>query len=383
MTESKTRLSRRKFLYAGVAGVGAVATAMWWRSQKKDPYIPSIDTGPGLALLKKYPAIDVHSHPGRSFLANGSFDSLAISSMDSGFEAQRIADMQAGHVTASLFSLVADVKVLGLSMTKGVVAEREFEPGEAYSDFNRQLGYFQSLEKQGTLAFARSADQVRDAHAAGKSVAVLASEGADFVEDKLERLSIAYDAGMRSITLIHYRPSEYGDIQTAAPVHGGLTDLGAEVIVEMNRLGFVVDMAHAQFETVKDVVDRSTAPIMISHSHLSGEGTDHPRLISYEHADLVRQNGGIIGSWPAGITSQTMSDFVDETFRLIDAVGADHVAIGTDLDANYKPVLTDYVQFPEFATMLLNRGLSEEEAAKVLGLNFLRVFDAATAARQT
>jgi len=382
MTDSKPLLSRRKFVYAGLAGIGTVAAAMWWRSHRKTPYVPDIDIESGRALLEKYPAIDVHSHPGRSFLANGNFDSLAISSMDSGFEAQRIADMQAGHVTASLFSLVADVKVLGFSMTKGIVAEREFEPGEAYRDFNRQLEYFRSLDEQGTVSFARSADEVRAAHAAGKSVAVLASEGADFVENKLERLSVAYDAGMRSITLIHYRPSEYGDIQTAAPVHGGLTDIGAEVIAEMNRLGFVIDMAHAQFETVKDVVERSTAPIMISHSHLSGVDVSHPRLISPEHAKLVQQNGGIIGSWPAGITSQTMADFVDETFRLIDVVGIDHVGIGTDLDANYKPVMTDYVQFPEFATLLLNRGLTEEEAAKVLGLNFLRVFDAATAAKQ-
>jgi len=381
MTHSNSGRTRRWFLGAGLGVAGTLAAMAWWRSRNVE-YVPSTDIGPGEHVLAKYPSIDVHSHPGRSFLANGDFDSIIINNMEHGFEAPRIADMRAGNVTASLFSIVADVKVLGISATRGIVAEREFEPGEAFEDFERQLAHFTSLAETGVLTFALSAEDVRAAHRENRSVAVLSSEGADFVEDKLERLGMAYDAGLRSITLVHYRPSEYGDIQTVAPVHSGLTDLGAELVREMNRLGIIVDMAHASFETVRDVVEISTAPIMVSHSHLVNESSSHPRLISPEHAMLVAKNGGVIGSWPAGVTSETLSDFVDETLRLIDLVGIDHVSIGTDLDANYKPVLTDYVQFPEYASMLLQRGLTEEEAGKVLGLNFLRVFEAVAAARE-
>lgn len=382
MPNLKPKRSRRWFVGAGIGAVGVVAASLWWRSRSK-PYTPQIDIGPGLRVLKKYPSVDIHSHPGRSFLAEGDFDSLIISSMDSGFEAERIADMRAGNVSASCFAIVADVQVLGLTVGQGIVATRAFRPDEAYADFQRQLNHLVSLKNSGTLEFAFSANEIRAAHREGRQIAVLCSEGADFVEDQLQRLTTAYDAGVRSITLVHYRPSEYGDIQTAPPVHGGLTRLGADVVNEMNRIGLVIDVAHASFDTVVDVVEISSAPLMLSHSHLQTETVKHPRLISTEHAKLIATNGGVIGSWPSGVSNRTLVDFVDETLRLVDVVGIDHVAIGTDLDANYKPVLTDYQQFPELAALLLQRGLSEEEAGKVLGLNFLRVFDAVSAAATT
>lgn len=378
MTNRNRKKSRRWFIGAGVAG--AIATASWLRFRPQ-PYHPEIDVEPGKRVLEKYPSVDVHSHPGRSFLANGEFDSLLISSMDSGFESARVMDMRQGNLTASLFSLVADVQVLGVSST-GINVERKFKPGEAYADFERQLEHFESLVAADVVTCALSADDIRTAHQQGDSVAVLSCEGAGFVEDKLERLERGYRAGMRAVTPIHYRPSEYGDNQTGAATHGGLTALGVELVGELNRLGMVVDMAHASYSTVRDVIETTDVPFMLSHSHLVRGDAPNARLITPEHARLVADHGGIIGSWPAGITSETMSDFVDETLRLIDAVGVDHVSFGTDLDANYKPVLTDYVQVPEYAAMLLARGLSDEEVGKVLGTNFLRVFDAVRNARK-
>jgi membrane dipeptidase len=378
MINVKTKRSRRWVIGAGLGAVGGIAATAWWRSGNR-PYVPSIDIAPGRRVLAAYPAVDIHSHPGRTFLAGVDIDSLVLSNMSSGFEADRLADMRSGQVTASLFAIVADVKVLGISATSGIVINREFEPGEAFADFERQLDRFLALRDAGDIAFANSADEVRAAHRDRQSVVVLASEGADFVEDKLERLGNAYAAGLRSVTLVHYRPSEFGDNQTSTPVHGGLSAPGADVIREMNRLGMLIDMAHASFDTVRNAVEISSAPMILSHSHLVSD-VPNARLLTPEHALLITNSGGVIGSWPAGVTSKTLSDFVDETFRLIDLVGIDHVSIGTDLDANYKPVLTDYVQFPEFVSMLLARGLSDEEAGKVAGENFLRVFDAASSA---
>lgn len=101
-----------------------------------------------------------------------------------------------------------------------------------------------------------------------------------------------------------------------------------------------------------------------------------PRLLSEEHASMVAEAGGIIGAWPAGVAQSTLADYVDETCRLIDLVGVDHVAIGTDLDANYMPVLSEYDQFPELARHLQAEGLHTAEVDKVLGGNFLRAFEA-------
>jgi membrane dipeptidase len=206
-------------------------------------------------------------------------------------------------------------------------------------------------------------------------VAILASEGGDFVEDRLERLAESYAAGLRSITLLHYNTNRLGDTQTGEPVHNGLTPFGHETVREMNRLGMIIDVAHASFGTCADVIAESRVPVMLSHSNLDTGSVTSPRFISEEHARMVADAGGVIGGWPAGIGSNSLADFVDQLLSLVDVVGAGHVAVGTDMDGNYKPVLTDYSDFPLLAAALLFKGLSAHDTAGVLGGNFLRLWD--------
>ena len=84
---------------------------------------------------------------------------------------------------------------------------------------------------------------------------------------------------------------------------------------------------------------------MISHSHLDHADRHHSRLLSGEHARAVASAGGLIGAWPSGVTSGSLEDFAAEIVRLADLVSAGHVGIGTDLDANYKPVLRSYADY--------------------------------------
>jgi membrane dipeptidase len=101
----------------------------------------------------------------------------------------------------------------------------------------------------------------------------------------------------------------------------------------------------------------------------------HPRFISVDLARAVAQSGGgVLGAWPAGIGIGDLDGFVRRTFVLIDAVGIDHVCLGTDMDANYKPVFDSYVNLPLYVAGLLQRGLHEPEVAKLIGGNFMRVF---------
>ncbi len=93
---------------------------------------------------------------------------------------------------------------------------------------------------------------------------------------------------------------------------------------------------------------------------------------------MVAETGGIIGAWPAGLGLLTLADYIDQIFRLVDDVGIDHVALGTDMDANYKPVFDDYELTPLLVGSLLKRGMSEEETAKFIGGNFMRVFKQVT-----
>jgi membrane dipeptidase len=197
----------------------------------------------------------------------------------------------------------------------------------------------------------------------------------------------AYDRGLRSLQLVHYRVNELGDIQTEQPVHGGLTVFGKEVVRELNRLGIVIDVAHARFEVVKGVVETTTQPIILSHSNIM-ESSGWARFISPEHARLVAGTGGVIGAMPIifGRRSDDIPGYVHFVSRLVDAAGIDHVGIGTDMDGiGGGAIFTSYARWPSLAAALVDHGYRPDEAAKILGGNARRVFQkvAASAAPKT
>ena len=151
--------------------------------------------------------------------------------------------------------------------------------------------------------------------------------------------------------------------------------VGAEgdVVAECNRLGIVIDCAHASFATTMAVLEASSQPVLISHGQLGYPGSTHPRLMTARHAAAVAEAGGLIGAWPCGITSRSLADFGTEIIRLTEAAGPDHVALGTDLDGNYRPVLTSYDQLTDLVSLLQDRGLPSDRINQILGGNALRL----------
>jgi len=324
------------------------------------------------------PWIDVHAHPGRCFLAglDGS-DPLAGLLGGQDVAAALAAARQAGMAAVTL-STVADLRVLAPDPVTGLKASREFAPGEAYADHRRQLaGIGQLLARLGAPVTVTAAG-IQDAWASGQTAVLLGCEGGDFLEGRLEALAEARALGASSLTLVHYRVNQIGDVQTEPPAHGGLTAFGREVVAECNRLGMVIDCAHATFATTSGVLEASRQPVMISHSHLDHPGRQHPRLLSPAHATAVADAGGLIGAWPSGVTAASLADFADEIARLADLVGAGHVAVGTDMDANYRPVLTSYADFATLPELLAGRGLSGADIARILGTNALDLLRAVT-----
>ncbi len=305
------------------------------------------------------PWVDVHAHPGRCFLAGLSPADLLTQVLGADACDASVAEMARAAMAAVSFATVADLRVLGFTGGGGVHATRPFNDGEAYADHRRQLRGLHDLASRHRLPIIRTGADIIAAHDAGLTGLFITCEGADFVERHLDRLHESHAAGVRSITLLHYRPNEYGDLQTEAPVHGGLTPSGRELVREMNQLGLLIDVAHATHETTLGVLEESSAPIMLSHTHLNGGGRDHPRLVSLEHARAVAAGGGLVGAWPAGVSSATFEDFIDEILRLVDAVGVDPVGIGTDMDANYHLVMTGYGQFGVIEESLLARGCEQ------------------------
>lgn len=284
------------------------------------------------------------------------------------------AELKDGGVALAAFATVADLRVLGATPEGGLCAAREFEPGEARADHDRQLAALCGFADEPGRVLVRTTADLDRARSSDRTGILVTCEGGDFLDGKLEGLEDAYEKGARSVTIVHYRVNEIGDIQTEPPVHGGLTDFGRDVVREMNRLGMIIDLAHATFDVTRDVLAASQHPVVISHSHLAAGTDSHPRLLQEEHARAVATAGGVIGAWPAGVAASTFEEYIDEIERLIALVGPAHVSIGTDMDANYQPVVDSYAQFPGIAGALLARGYSEADVESVMGGSFLRLF---------
>jgi membrane dipeptidase len=383
-------LTRRETLLrlAAAAGVAAFGAEL---AQAQNPTAPVGDSAPltdlgmeltaqqrgaGVEFLNRHVTVDTHCHPGRFFLKGVIDPSPTTKAFGEPFEEAAVADLSAGNVSAGVFSAVSDMSLLEQTATQGLKAGRDFRPGEAYADYRRQVGELKSLISSHAVAAGLKPADIDSAHRYHKTAAVIGVEGGDFIEDQLERVHEAFRDGVRVVTLVHYHVNQIGDIQTEPPVHQGLTPLGRSIVREMNRTGIIMDLAHATMAVTKGVIAVSRKPIMVSHTNLATPVAAHPRLISNEHAKMVAAAGGIIGSWPSGIGNNTFSDYIDAIKRLIDTVGVDHVAIGTDMDANFKPVLRSYRDWALIPAALLARGLRDDEAAKIMGGNFLRVFKA-------
>lgn len=307
--------------------------------------------------------IDMHTHAGRPN-RTGPVDQAVL------------ATMAPSGVGAAVVSAIADLPMIRRNpTTKRLEKVRDPEPGECLEAVN---DYLTSFEAAGTR-IAREPDEIRS----GDPALVLAVEGCDFLEGNLDRLDALEARGVRSIQLTHYLVNETGDIQTAPPVHGGLTRFGAEAVRRMNRIGIIVDVAHCSEATVAGVIDATLKPILCTHANLKEPGHpdgDHPRYISSDYARMVVDTGGVIGAWIAVLWQEKLPGMIRHLFRLIDAVGIDHVGIGTDLPAGAaRTEMPDFSRHAEIAEALRSRGMTEDEVAKICAGNWLRVFRAARA----
>jgi membrane dipeptidase len=309
------------------------------------------------AMMAVVPAADMHSHLGRFHEpANTAADSLAA--------------MVEGGVALSVAATIGDAPVIART-DSGIRAVREAEPGELAAAAARG---FEALRKTVAAAGAVLATDAGDIHRArgrGCPAVVSAAEGGDFLEGDVAGLERAWAAGVRVLQLVHYRVNELGDIQTEPPRHGGLTPFGAAVVREAERLGMIVDLAHATFQTSRGAIDVATRPVILSHTIL---GDAHRRCITAEHARMVAETGGVIGAWPSMLAVRDFAEFVEAILRLVDVVGVDHVGIGTDMDGVRNPVYTGYRDFRVIPEALLAAGLAPPEVGKIIGGNFVRVF---------
>ena len=284
-----------------------------------------------------------------------------------------LATMREAGVAAAVVAAIADIPVIRRDPdTKRLVKLRDPEPGEC---LEATEAYLDSFGNAG-MRIAREPDDIR----ADDPALVLAIEGCDFLDGDLDRLNAMEARGVRSIQLTHFLVNETGDIQTAPPVHGGLTPFGAEVVRRMNQIGVIVDVAHCSEDTVRGVVAAASKPILCTHANLLEPGVpdgEHPRFISREYAKMVVDTGGVIGAWLSTLSREKVPGMIRHMFRAIDAVGIDHVGIGTDMPAGVaRTEMPNFSRHPELEAALRDRGMTAAEVEKVCSGNWMRVFRA-------
>ncbi|MGH7305282.1 MAG: dipeptidase, partial [Candidatus Rokuibacteriota bacterium] len=151
-----------------------------------------------------------------------------------------------------------------------------------------------------------------------------------------------------------------------------------DAIAECNRLGIVIDVAHATMRFVEAAAKTSTTPLILSHTAVAqGQPPAFSRRISPEHAKLVASTGGVVGVWCNPSTLKSLGDYVDALARAVDAAGEDHVGFGTDNSGfgATPAVWEDYRDFPLVLRQMRRRGFSPDQIRKIAGGNYLRVFD--------
>jgi membrane dipeptidase len=232
----------------------------------------------------------------------------------------------------------------------------------------------------GSLALALSPADLIACKKKGVPCAVLAFEGSDPLEGNLSHVRLFYDRGLRVLQLVHFRINELGDVQTEPPRHGGLTPFGRDVVREANRLGMIVDIAHAHSETARGALAESRHPIIDSHTRPAARG-NNPRFRSDDELRAVAKKGGVVGMVPLA-AGKTLDDFISDIDYVKWLIGIDHVGIGTDLNGmGAETVVPTHKEFALIPAGLLARGYSEADVAKIIGGNFMRVFRGVTETR--
>ena len=362
-------LTRRDWMWATTLSSAGAMLAGCAGTRAEAPAASEAPLADATALLRDNISIDVHTHAG----ANGITSRTARPSDD------LARQMSAGRIAVLCLADVPDGPILGRNARNVLVALRTPEPGFLYGYHLDRLAWVDELVAKHGIRRALTVADLKAAHAAGQPAIIVDIEGLDFLEKKLERLEESYRRGVRTMQLVHYTPNDIGDFQTGPVVHHGLSPFGADVIRACDRLGVVVDVAHATADTVTQALRVSTTPLLLSHTALRGSRAQGPtplteRQITPDHARALAEAGGSIGIWHF---FPSLERYVDGLKEMADVVGVNHVSIGTDT-ASTPGLFSEYDHFPRLVDAMLRGGFTPADAAKVVGGNYLRIFAAAT-----
>jgi len=252
------------------------------------------------------------------------------------------------------------------------LAERALYQAEKLADM--QLAAPDSLKIIRTIA---DLEEVLERRSNGEKIVggILGIEGAHPLEGSLQNLLRLESAGYRIIALQHFFDNELG-----GSLHGnsnaGLTEFGREVVAEVERRGLVLDLAHSSEQVVRDVLEMTDIPIVLSHTGIRSH-CETKRNIDDTLIQQIAATGGVIGMgyWFEVTCEDSPAGIAKSILAAIETVGADAVSLGSDFDGSIATTF-DVSELAVITLELLELGMSEATIRKVMGENMLRVLRA-------
>jgi membrane dipeptidase len=359
--------------------------------------------------------VDTHADTPQRFL-DQNFDIGSTDPNDIGHVS--LDKAQAGNLGAEFFSIWVEPSF------KGQFAHRAIDLIDSV--------YEQAARHPDRMMMAFSVDDIEHAHKQKKLAALMGIEGGHAIENDLRLLREFYRLGVRYMTLTWSNSNEWGDSSgdiddPKVQHHNGLTDYGQQVVLEMNRLGMMVDISHVADKTFYAAVEVSRAPVIASHSSARAL-TNASRNITDDMLRAVTKNKGVVmvnffngfidedfrkanaalaqdrdaavaafvekrkaegktvtyvdydtieREWAAKVPRPPLKSLVDHIDHIAKVAGVDHVGLGSDFDgvSGATPTGIDSAaDLPKITQALLDRGYSPDDIKKILGGNLLRVF---------
>jgi membrane dipeptidase len=384
-------------------------------AQSSNPSGPAV-SAQARAIHDSALIIDTHADTPQRFLDEG-FDMGSTDPHDYGHLS--LDKARRGNLGAEFFSIWVDPEI-----NRGHYAQHTFDLIDSV--------YEQAARHPGRMMMAFSVDDIERAHKEHKLAALMGIEGGHSIENDMHLLRDYYRLGVRYMTLSWSNTNEWadssGDIDDPKiQHHNGLTDFGKQVVLEMNRLGMMVDISHVADKTFWDAIATSKAPVIASHSSARAL-VNAPRNMTDDMLRAVAKNGGVVQvnfysgfvdedyrkameaqdkdekaavqnyldslktqgkpvnyieadrierEWMAKIPRPPFKSLIDHIDHIAKVAGVDHVGLGSDFDgvSGATPQGMDSAaDLPKITQALLDRGYSAEDIRKILGGNLLRVF---------
>jgi membrane dipeptidase len=248
----------------------------------------------------------------------------------------------------------------------------------------------------------RTVEDIHEAKVRGCAGMIFGFQDTNAINENLRMLAVYHALGVRIIQLTYNDENVVG-CGCMAPVDKGLTAFGRDVVAEMNRLGMLVDLSHCGHRTTMDAIEASKGPVAFTHANPLALAKS-PRNKPDEAFKALSAKGGVAGvvRLPAWLTPHgqaSLEDYLKAIDCLVELMGIDHVGLGTDfmeeipaeimatalkgispenLQKYYGSTIVEgfesAAEFPRVTEGLLSRGYSPGDVKKIMGGNWLRLY---------